>query len=110
MVVGWDGGDYGEKREEVELMERLISTQGCRREILEEYLDRLTGQVYSEGDAQCDGYEGEIDIEISMETSREMGEETGRERSGEEDTEAEGLRIRIEESSMDQEEGRKIRR
>jgi superfamily II DNA helicase RecQ len=43
MVIEWGGGNYGEKQEEVELVKRLMSTEGCRREVLDEYLDGLTG-------------------------------------------------------------------
>jgi superfamily II DNA helicase RecQ len=55
MVVGWDGGDYREKKEEVELVERLLgSRKECRRAVLGEYLDGGERQECQEGEEQCD--------------------------------------------------------
>jgi superfamily II DNA helicase RecQ len=71
MVGGWGEGDYGEKEEEVELVERLIGAEGCRREVLEEYLDGLTGQVCGEGDEKCDRCEGESGVEDDVEAGVE---------------------------------------
>jgi superfamily II DNA helicase RecQ len=65
-VIGWGGGNYREKQEEVELVKRLLNTEGCRREVLEEYLDGLTGQVCEEGDEHCDGCERRRDTQAEM--------------------------------------------
>jgi hypothetical protein len=53
----------------MELVKRLVNTEGCHREILEEYLDGLTGQVYEERDEQYDGYERRRDTEAEMEAA-----------------------------------------
>jgi hypothetical protein len=53
----------------MELVKRLMNTEGYYREILEEYLDGLTGQVCEEGDVQYDGYERRRDTETEMETA-----------------------------------------
>ena len=77
IIRGWGGGDYGEKREEVELVERLINAEGCRREVLEEYLDGLSGQTCDEGDEKCDGCEREGEVEGDLENDVEEGVKEG---------------------------------
>jgi superfamily II DNA helicase RecQ len=69
MVIGWDGRNYEEKQEKMELVKRLMNTEECHREILEEYLDGLTGQVCEERDEQYDRYERRRDTETEMETA-----------------------------------------
>jgi superfamily II DNA helicase RecQ len=55
VVVGWDGGDYGEKKEEVELVQRLLGSRGeCRRAVLGEYLDGGERQECQEEEERCD--------------------------------------------------------
>jgi superfamily II DNA helicase RecQ len=77
MVKGWGEGDYGEKREEVELVKRLMGGKGCRREVLEEYLDGLSGQACEEGDEKCDGCEKEDGVESDIEKGMKEGVEDG---------------------------------
>src|SRR5271168_497342 len=108
MIGGWGGGDYGEKREEVELVERLVSTEGCRREVLEEYLDGLSGQACEEGDEKCDGCEregGEEGMEDGVEDGVEGGGEMDREWGGELERETGGKLDRETGGELDREAG-----
>jgi superfamily II DNA helicase RecQ len=62
MIVGWDVGDYGEKKEDVELVQQLIgSSEGCRKAVLGRYLDGLEGQTCKEGEVKCDQCEDPVD-------------------------------------------------
>jgi hypothetical protein len=121
----------------VELVERLVDAEGCRREVLEEYLDGLTGQACEEGDEKCDRCERgageetgegvdqevnneigeevdeEVDEEIGEEVDEEVGEEVGDKADEESDieggTEIEELMIEmIEREEVDREERREI--
>jgi superfamily II DNA/RNA helicase len=86
MVVGWDKGDYREKKEEVELVERLLGSQKeCRRAVLGEYLDGGERQECQDGEEQCDQCGDEMEeMEQGLEEEVVEGVEQGLEEEVEE--------------------------
>jgi superfamily II DNA helicase RecQ len=96
VITGWDGGDYGEKREEVELVQRLIGSRGgCRRAVLGEYLDGGERQRCQEGEELCDRCAGEVKTgsEVEEEEVQEVVQEQEVEARIDRDVEAEEERV-----------------
>jgi RecQ family ATP-dependent DNA helicase len=107
VVVGWARGDYGEKREEVELVQRLLGSRGeCRRAVLGEYLDGGEKQECREREERCDQCAEEVEeVEEGLEEVEEVEQ-------GEEEVEQEVKEIEqgVEEVEEVEREGRVMAR
>jgi superfamily II DNA helicase RecQ len=76
LVTGWGEGGYGEKREGVELVQRLIgSGRECGRAVLGEYLDGGERQECQEGEERCDQCDRSAEEEVGeLEEVEGLGE------------------------------------